>query len=479
MLKSNILAATFAGICISAASPANAGTDPLVVRTGSGPVAGITDENVFVWKGIPYAAPPVGDLRWRAPQPVQRWTGIKAARQYRNDCMQKPFGGDAAPLGETPAEDCLYLNIWKPRRQGGKLPVVLWIYGGGFVNGGSSPATYSGARLAEKGVLFVSFNYRVGRFGTFAHPALTRANEDHGLLGNYGFLDQIAALKWVRRNIAAFGGDPRNITVIGESAGGASVHNLLTSPMTQGMVQRAVIMSGGDGKAMLDSTLAAAERVGIAFGQSKGISPTDPGARAKLRALSAEQVTDGLNLAQLFRKDKRTFSSPFPDGRIAVQPRSAYEAGRFNHVPVMIGATSMDIGGNDGEMISGAREVAGLLAGKGAPTFYYRFSYVAESQRLPGAPHASDIPFFLDTQALKYGAKTTRRDNSMGAVISSYVVNFAKSGNPNGAGLPHWTVHSPSSETLMLFGPQGDASQQPDPGRNTGISKPPTGSTTR
>jgi para-nitrobenzyl esterase len=198
------------------------------VRIDSGALHGVESDGVIAFKGIPFAAPPVGDLRWRAPQPAAAWDGVRQATQYGPDCMQKPFPGDAAPLGTTPAEDCLYLNVWRPSAADGPLPVLVWIYGGGFVNGGASPPTYAGEALARQGVMFVSFNYRVGRFGTFAHPRLSAADADHGLLGNYGFLDQIAALEWVKRNIAAFGGDPSRITIAGESAGGMSVHALMT-----------------------------------------------------------------------------------------------------------------------------------------------------------------------------------------------------------------------------------------------------------
>ncbi|HZF46518.1 MAG TPA: carboxylesterase family protein, partial [Sphingomonadaceae bacterium] len=211
------------------------------VSIETGALAGSLADGVESWKGIPFAAPPVGALRWRAPQQPAPWPGVRQASDYGNDCMQVPFPSDAAPLGTPPAEDCLYANVWKPAGAGGNLPVIVWIYGGGFVNGGASPPTYAGANLARQGVVFVSFNYRVGRFGTFAHPALTRANEDDGLLGNYGFLDQIAALRWVQRNVAAFGGDPRNVTIVGESAGGMSVHTLVTSPMARGLFAKAVV----------------------------------------------------------------------------------------------------------------------------------------------------------------------------------------------------------------------------------------------
>ena len=215
------------------------------VKLDSGRVKGATAEGVTSFKGIPYAAAPVGPLRWRAPQPVTPWHGVRAATSYGADCAQSPFPGDAAPLGVTPAEDCLYANVWVPAAAPRhRMAVMVWIYGGGFVNGGSSPAVYDGSSFARRGVVLVSFNYRVGRFGFFAHPALSKEHpeEPHG---NYGYLDQIAALRWVKRNAAAFGGDPDNVTVFGESAGGGSVHMLLSSPLAKGLFQKAIIESGG------------------------------------------------------------------------------------------------------------------------------------------------------------------------------------------------------------------------------------------
>ena len=385
--------------------------------------------------------------------------------------MQVPFPSDAAPLGTWPDEDCLYANVWRPAAGADKLPVIFWIYGGGFVNGGASPPTYSGAELAKKGVVFVSANYRVGRFGTFAHPALTQANEDGGLLGNYGFMDQLAALKWVQRNIAAFGGDPDNVTIVGESAGGMSVHTLVTSPMAKGLFEKAVVMSGGDGGGMGGSSLASVEQIGIDFAKSKGIDPGDPQALEKLRALSQDQVTDGLSMMQLFTsKGPRTFASPFADGKLAVDAGTAYRAGVFAHVPMMIGATSGDMGGKTGMMIAGARKVEAAIAAKGVPVYAYRFSYVAENPPPPpgmppqeGAGHASDIPFFFDTQAIKYEDRTTPRDNATGETISTYLTNFAKTGDPNGAGLPAWPHYDAAKDVIMDFTPSGRAVPGKDP----------------
>ncbi|WP_241773100.1 carboxylesterase family protein [Erythrobacter sp. SG61-1L] len=453
-----------------AAAPAQAG-DVTTVAIETGSLKGTSEDGVLSWKGIPFAAPPIGDLRWRAPQPAAQWEGTRDANAYGNDCMQVPFPSDAAPLGTPPAEDCLYANVWRPSEVKGKLPVIFWIYGGGFVNGGASPPTYSGAELAKQGVLFISANYRVGRFGTFAHPALTSANEDGGLLGNYGYMDQLTALKWVQRNIAAFGGDPDNITIVGESAGGMSVHTLLTSPMAKGLFERAVVMSGGDGGGMGGATLASTEEVGVNFAQKNGIAADDPQTLAKLRALSAEQVTDGLSMMALIAATgPRTFASPFPDGKLAVNASAAYRSGDFAHVPVMIGATSADIGGKTGSMVAGARDLSATIAANGVPVYSYRFSYVAENPPpapagfppQEGAGHATDIPFFFDTQAIKYEDRATARDNAMGKAISAYLVNFAKTGDPNGPGLPAWPKYDRAKDEIMDFATNG----RPVPGRD-------------
>lgn len=453
----------FAAFACTSAVARPAPTAPAIVAVETGRLQGQVADGIASWKGIPFAAPPVGALRWRAPQPAAAWSGIRDARAYASDCMQLPFPSDAAPLGTRPAEDCLYLNVWRPAGETKKLPVIVWIYGGGFVNGGASPPTYSGAALARQGVVFVSFNYRLGRFGTFAHPALTRADADGGLLGNYGYLDQIAALRWVQRNVAAFGGDPGNVTILGESAGGMSVHMLLTAPMARGLFHKAVILSGGDGTGMGEQDLAGAERIGSAFAQAKGIARDDPQALAKLRALAPDQLVDGLNLATLGAPEARTYAGPFADGRIAVDAVRAYAAGSFAKVPIMVGATSADIGGRTGFMVAGARRMAGAIAAQGVPVYAYRFSYVAQSLHEPGAPHASDIPFFLDTQAIKYGTATTARDAAMGRTVSAYLVRFARTGDPNGTGLPVWPRYARDSDRIVDFAANGTAVPQQDP----------------
>jgi para-nitrobenzyl esterase len=451
------------GVTIMCATAISA-APPVQVRIHTGIVEGSAEGSVLSWKGIPFAASPVGPLRWRAPQPAKDWTGVRPAKAYAHDCMQVPFPSDAAPLGTPPAEDCLYANVWRPAGTSTKMPVIFWIYGGGFVNGGSSPPTYSGENLAKRGIVFVSANYRVGRFGTFAHPQLTAANPDKGLLGNYGILDQIAALQWVKRNIAAFGGDPGNVTIIGESAGGMSVHALVTSPLSRGLFAKAVVMSGGAAEDAEGLSIADVEKIYTGFAASKGIAADDPKALDKLRAMSAEEITDGLSMMQLFRPPTgpRTFAGPFVDGKIVVDQAKAYSSGDFARVPMLIGATSADSGGKFGFMVAGARHVSGRIAAQNNPVWEYRFSYVAQSVGQPGAQHATDIPFFFDTQAIKYGDKTTARDNQVGKLISSYIVNFAKTGDPNGPGLAKWPRYSAANDTLLDFTDVGTAVAERD-----------------
>ena len=476
------------------------------VKTESGALAGATSDGVLSFKGVPFAAPPVGPLRWRAPQPAPAWTGVRPASQYGHDCMQQPFPSDAAPLGTEPAEDCLVVNVWRPAQSTGrKLPVMVWIYGGGFVNGGSSPAVYDGSQFARRGIVFVSFNYRLGRFGFFAHPELTRENPDGGLLGDYGYMDQIAALKWVQRNIAAFGGDASNVTVFGESAGGGSVHMLLTSPLARGLFAKAVIESGGGRGSFGGRTVHDAEAIGMAFARANGIQGDGPEALAALRALPAEKIVAGLNMATMGPAAGTYVGGPLLDGRIVAEnPDQAYRAGRNARVPVMIGANSADIGfasartmddllapfgadrdkaravydpSNSGDvrvvgakvamdrtMEEPARFTASEFARQGLPSYEYRFSYVADSMRRQwqGAPHATEIPFVFDTVAAKYGKDLTAADEATARAANAYWANFAKTGDPNGPGLPHWPRYAPATDGIMDFTPDGPKGG-PDP----------------
>ena len=469
------------------------------VRIESGSLKGAAAGSVVAFKGIPYAAPPIGRNRWRAPQPVVPWKGVRSAEAFGSDCMQLPFPGDAAPLGNKPAEDCLYLNVWAPvARSSGKRPVMVWIYGGGFVNGGTSPAVYDGTHFAERGVVFVSFNYRVGRFGFFAHPALSR-EDPTGLLGNYCFLDQIAALKWVRKNIARFGGDPGNVTLFGESAGGGSVLTMMTTPLARGLFHKAIIESGG-GRSLLGPmrrihesapNLPSGEAVGIAFAEKAGIQGEDAAALAALRQLPAERVVDGLNMATM---GNPTYAGPMIDGKIVSESsEQAMLAGRAMKIPLMAGANSNDIGfsfaktmdelfapfgankekaqtvynpekstelrkigalvASDRMMVEPARFVVRMAAEAGQPAYEYRFSYVAESLRKQwkGAPHATEIPFVFDTVAARYGKDLAPADEAIAKAVIAYWVAFAKTGNPDGEGRPHWPRYNAKDDELMDF----------------------------
>jgi para-nitrobenzyl esterase len=484
-----------------------------VVNTESGKLEGVAAGDVLSFKGVPFAAPPVGDLRWRPPLPATHWDGIRQATAYGHDCMQKPFPGDAAPLRTEPSEDCLVLNIWRPAAaSGANLPVMVWIYGGGFVNGGSSPAVYDGSQFARQGIVFVSFNYRLGRFGFFAHPALSRETPS-GPLANYGVMDQIAALEWVNRNIAAFGGDTRNVTVFGESAGGISVHVLMTAPAAKGLFQKAIVESGGGRALALGRYLRtgasaeppSAEAMGMAFAKSVGIQGEDAASLSALRQLPAEKIVSGLNLATMF--GSTTFAGPVVDGRIVIdEPETLYRAGKAAPVALMIGANNFDIGfssartmdelvapfgaapaqqvlgaydpDNSGKvslvgarmsmdqiMLEPARFVAKTLSGQGRTVYEYRFSYVAESvrQKYPGAMHASEIPFVFDTLRPPYGDKATPQDEKVAQLANAYWAAFAKSGDPNGPSRPRWPAYDASRDELIEFAASGEAISEPDP----------------
>ena len=488
------------------------------VKTRSGIVAGAVDHGVLSFKGIPYARPPVGKLRWREPLPARSWPGTLQATDYGHDCMQLLFPEDDAPIRTTPSEDCLVLNIWRPAAATqSRLPVMVWIYGGGFTIGGTSPAAYDGSNFARDGVILVSMNYRLGRFGFFAHPALTAENPN-GLLGNYGYLDQIAALKWVQRNIAAFGGDPHHVTLFGESAGGGSVQVLMTSPRARGLFAAAIVESGGSrGNLMGGGTrrisadlpgLPSGESTGVNFAKNQGIEDTGPQGLAQLRALPADTVQAGIGFGAPRAAGPPTYAGPMQDGKIVIgDPSLIYRAGGQAKVPFMIGANTADIGGfgnpqsllevfrpfgadaahaqraydpehsgdvqalaarvgRDALMIEPARFIAATLAAQGQKAWLYRFGYVVESMRASwktGAPHAKEIPFVFDTLTARYGTAVTAHDATVAATTHAYWVNFGKFGDPNGTGLAPWPAYSATTDELMIFQADGVAAGQKDP----------------
>lgn len=487
---------------------------PTVVKIETGQVQGAAGDGVVAFKGIPFAEQPVGDLRWRPPQKAKPWSGVRPALKHGHDCLQAEVKGDPG-MGTDLGEDCLYLNVWRPAEASAKkLPVMVWIYGGGLVNGGTQPAIYQGDQFAREGVVFVSINYRLGRFGFFAHPALTAEHPDD-LKGNYAYMDQLAALQWIQRNIAAFGGDPRQVTLFGESAGGFSVHTMVASPLAKGLFQRAIVESGGgrstEGPA---PPVASAEATGLAFAKAQGIEGRDATALARLRALPAEKVTGNLSMFTS-NANAPIYPGPMTDGKLVVEsPQAAYLARHQAKVAIIVGANGADLGfntakdmdalmapfgadkakaiaaydpqgagpfarvrskvGMDQLMLEPARFDAATFAAQGLAAYEFRFDYVGDALRARspnGAPHASEIPYVFD----KYGAgyiamvspthsgEASAKDKAVARTIHSYWLNFAKTGDPNGPGLPAWPRYSAARDELMLFRGDGVAAAVPDP----------------
>ncbi len=486
-------------VCVLVAVAPNRARAQEIVSIETGKLQGLTEGDVTSFKGIPYAAPPIGDLRWEPPKAPDHWSGTRSATEFGHDCMQVPTRSEAAPRRTVASEDCLFVNVWVPKQRSRKMPVMVWIHGGGWVVGGTSPDIYDGSEFARNGIVFVSLNYRLGRFGFFAFPELTKESTSSEL-GNYGYFDQLAALKWVQRNIAAFGGDPHQVAIAGESAGGFSVHVMMTSPLTTELFNRAIIQSGG-GRLGLSSTglregsngQPSAEKIGVVFAESKGISGDGPEALKQLRALSPEAIVDGLSMATMFTA-RSTYSGPIIDGTMVVEePQTLYRAGKYRHVPIVIGANSMDMGNSrastiqeifapfggsaqaakaayrastatdvqalgvavssDAMMAEPARFVAQTLSSQGVSVWEFRFGYVAESKRMQwlGAPHATDVPFVFDTVKAHYGATLTPEDEKAAQQMNAYWANFVKTGNPNGTGLPDWPAYHSTTDILMDF----------------------------
>ncbi|HEX5227121.1 MAG TPA: carboxylesterase family protein [Bryobacteraceae bacterium] len=434
-------------------------SDP--VKTSDGQLSGATASNgVRAFKGIPFAAPPVGELRWKAPQPVEKWKGVRKAEAFGNVCVQPSQKNRVPnnvavdlPDSPKPSEDCLCLNVWtEANKAGAKLPVMFWIYGGAYTEGAGSSPHNDGEFLAHKGVVVVTFNYRLGPFGFFSHPELTKES-GHNASGNQALMDTISALKWVQTNIHAFGGDPANVTIFGQSAGAAMVGGLVGSPMVKGLFHRAIAESGqwmGLGMAPM-VPLARAEHPAPPFRRpgAQGPPPETPKdfpPLAELRALSTDDVVKKLRGTGMII-----------DGWIIPEDESiTYEQGKQQPVDVIVGSNKdehLAMGGNVGfrdMLMWDMRLFAERQTAIGRKAYWYLFTHeppVDPGVRNLKATHAAEIPYVFETLAAPRSipdtssptlAAASEKDRAMADMVSSYWVNFAKTGDPNGKGLPEW-----------------------------------------
>jgi para-nitrobenzyl esterase len=469
-------------------------------RTVSGILEGVVsaDGKVRTFKGIPYAAPPVGPLRWKPPQPPAAWTGVRKATEYPPRCMQARVYADMVFYDPGPSEDCLYLNLWMPALPTQpRLPVMVWIHGGGFKAGSTSEPRQDGGNLSKKGVLVVTLNYRLGIFGFFSHPELTRESGHHAS-GNYGLLDQVAALKWVKDNIAVFGGDPDNVSIFGESAGSSSVSALMASPLAQGLFRRAIGESGASFSPMHElKPRVETEKTDLEF--AKSALGTD-----SLEALRAKPATEILQAAT---KDRAPSFRPSIDGYFLPESVEAiFAAGKQSPVPLLAGWNADEdsyrsllegkeptvenftarvrvLYGPNAETIlelypaataaqakRSAQDLAGdrftglaawkwmelqLKTGQ-APVFRYRFDQTLplpadaahSSDAEPTAPHAVEIEFVFQVLSSR-DLPWRPEDRKLSDLMGSYWTNFAKTGDPNAVGLPHWPAYSSDGYQVM------------------------------
>ena len=473
--------------------------EPKVVTTDAGRLSGVTDSlGVTSYKGIPFAAPPTGKLRWQAPQPVEHWTGVRKADHFGNACFQNeahsrlPWTEPFMEQGPV-SEDCLYLNVWTAAKSPSeRRPVMVYIYGGGFNEGSGSVAVYDGTQLAKRGAVVVNMNYRVGPLGFLVYPELSKESE-HGVSGNYGLLDQIAALQWVHNNIAAFGGDPNRVMIFGQSAGAISVYDLMQSPLAKGLFARAIAESGPGllgGRGGAQPTLADREQAGVRWAEAK-----DAHSLAELRALSPEEIF----------KSTGPGGAPSPNQPVAdgwVLPPSG-AASPTSEAPLIVGMVADDIGiGGSGSgaaqkptvasyeeaakkkygdkaeeflklyPVTSDNDVAAMmkvanrdqarvsidlwaanqltLSGK---VYTYFFDRVIPWPEHPefGAFHTSEVPYVFENLGLS-GHPIEAIDRKVSDAMSSYWMNFAAKADPNGKSLTNWPAYTPDAQRTMELG---------------------------
>lgn len=474
------------------------------VSVEGGQVAGTltADGSIHVFKGIPFAAPPVGERRWKVPQPVQPWSGVRQCDAFGPSPVQgkpSPFGPWSAEFlipKEPISEDCLYLNVWSGAKAASeRRPVLVWIYGGGFGSGGSGCAIYDGEATAKKGIVFVSINYRVGPFGFFAHPELTKES-GHNASGNYGLMDQVAALQWVKKNIAAFGGDPNNVTVAGQSAGSMSVNCLVATPLAKNLFKKAIAESGASFANPYPS-LQQAEEMGVKMAQSLGATSL-----ADLRAKPADEILkkaqgrgpiiDGYvlpaSIAAIFAEHKEnnvalltgwnedegmSMGKPKTAEEYRKQIQQQYGANAENILKYYPAETDADAARSQvrisRDMTFGAQNYtwANIASSAGKPVYVYRFT-----RKLPatgeyahyGAFHTGEVAYAYDN--LRFIDRQLRplepADDALAHTISTYWANFIKTGNPNGKGLPQWPAYSVTDKKIMMLGVPAGAEPLPD-----------------
>ena len=435
-----------------------------VVKSAAGQLEGLRFDDIAVYRGVPYAAPPVGDLRWRAPQPVAAWKDVRDASAFGKSCTAPPAGD----------EDCLYLNIYKPAdaKPGAKLPVMVWIHGGGFTGGSGSQ--YDGTSFAKKGVVYVSINYRMGRAGWFAHPAITKNAPRGEAVDNFGLMDQIAALKWVQANISTFGGDRANVTVFGESAGGVSNMYLLTVDAAHGLFRK-MIAESSFGLAPVFNH-AQSEKVGAGYFAAKGITGDTAEALAAMRKIPWADMQGGTKVGE---------TQPIADGKLVQRDSgTAFSEKREMKVPLLLGGNSNEASlwatadpaarlaklgplpaeyGADAKraindmvtdyFISEAdREMARWHTKNGATTYRYYFSYLSPARRSPdsfGVAHGGEIGYVFGRSA------ADPQDAAIAASMQNYWVAFAKTGDPGQAGGLIWPKYDLASEPVMEFASEG------------------------